>query len=95
MQLSKFWNLSEINVKGVSSKPSGDCIVAPNFCFLSFKFWLLAYFFILFDCAKIQKDWTTFILDILQDDVFCFCNLPKIQRGDPCKMYNITVVQSF
>ena len=22
-------------VKGVFSKPSGDCIVAPNFCFLS------------------------------------------------------------
>ena len=28
-------------------------------------------------------------------DVFCLCNLPKIQRGDPCKMCNINVVQSF
>ena len=26
---------------------------------------------------------------------FCFCNLPKIQRGDPCKMSKINVVQSF
>ena len=24
-----------IYLKGLSSKPSGDCIVAPNFCFLS------------------------------------------------------------
>ena len=31
----------------------------------------------------------------LSFDVFCFCNLPKIQRGDPCKMSNINVVQSF
>ena len=31
-----------------------------------FKFGLLAYFLISFDCAKFQKDWTTFILDILQ-----------------------------
>ena len=23
-----------LNVKGLSSKPSGDCIVAPNLCFL-------------------------------------------------------------
>ena len=28
-------------------------------------------------------------------DAFWFCNLPKIQRGDPCKMSNINVVQSF
>ena len=31
------------------------------------KFWLLlAYFFIFLNGAKFQKDWTTFILDILQ-----------------------------
>ena len=50
------------------------------------KLWLLAYFLILLNCAKFQKDWTAFILDILQGspfDVFCFCNLPKIQRGGP------------
>ena len=29
------------------------------------KFWLLAYFFILLNCAKFQQDWTTLILDIL------------------------------
>ena len=62
-----------------------------------FKFWLLAYFLILLNCAKFEEDWTTFILDILQGShlwCFCFCNLPKIQRGDPCKMCNINVVQS-
>ena len=31
-----------------------------------FKFWLLAYFLILLNCAKFEEDWTTFILDILQ-----------------------------
>ena len=31
-----------------------------------FKFWLPAYFLILFNCAKFQKGCTTFILDILQ-----------------------------
>ena len=31
-----------------------------------FKFWLLAYFFILLNCAKFEEDWTTFILHILQ-----------------------------
>ena len=63
-----------------------------------FKFWLLAYFLIFFDYAKFQKDWTTFILDILQWSpfgVFCFCDSPKIQRGDHCKMFDINVVQSF
>ena len=29
------------------------------------KFWLLAYFLILLNCAKFQQDWTTLILDIL------------------------------
>ena len=28
-------------------------------------------------------------------EVFWFCNLPKIQRGDPCIMSNINVVHSF
>ena len=31
-----------------------------------FKFWLHAYFLIFFNCAKFQKHWTTFILDIIQ-----------------------------
>ena len=30
-----------------------------------FKYWLLAYFLIFFNCAKFQQDWTTLILDIL------------------------------
>ena len=35
------------------------------FCVRDFKFWLLAYFLIFFNCAKFQKDWTTFVIDIL------------------------------
>ena len=27
--------------------------------------------------------------------VFCFCNSPKIQKGDLCKMSNINVAQCF
>ena len=32
-KLKKIENLKKL--KGVSSKPSGECIVAPNLCFLS------------------------------------------------------------
>ena len=44
-------------LKGLSSKPSGKCIVAPIFWFfeIDIKFWLRAYFLILFDCAKFQS----------------------------------------
>ena len=50
-----------------------------------FKFWLLAYFLILFDCAKFQKDWTTFILDILQGSLWIFGKLQKqkTSKGGP------------
>jgi hypothetical protein len=43
-------------MKGVSSKPSGTPIVAPNVYFRvrDLKFWLLAYFLILLNCAKFQ-----------------------------------------
>ena len=34
-------------------------------------------------------------LDFDEKGVFRFCNLPKIQRGDPCKMPNINVVQPY
>ena len=36
------------------------------YCARYFKLWLLAYFFILLNCAKFEKDWTTFISKILQ-----------------------------
>ena len=52
-----------IALKGVFSKPSGWQIDAPILCFF-FKFWLLAYVLISFNCAKFQQDWTTLILDI-------------------------------
>ena len=55
-------------LKGLSFKPSGNYIVAPIYFFWDrgIKFWLLAYFLIFFSCPKFQKDWTTFILGILQ-----------------------------
>ena len=40
------------------------------YCARCFKFWLLAYFLILLNCAKSEKDWTTFILHILQGSPF-------------------------
>ena len=47
-----------------------------------FKFWLLAYFLIFFDYAKFQKDWTTFILDILQGSpLWVFGRLQKQRNG--------------
>ena len=51
---------------------SSCCRKVPLLCQMfvfwvrDFKFWLLVYFLIFFNCAKFQKDWTTFILDILQ-----------------------------
>ena len=58
----------EVFKKGLSSKLSGNCIVAPNLWFFSytdFKLWPLDYFLIFFNRAKFQQDWTTLILDIL------------------------------
>ena len=55
------------------------------------NFWQLAFFSFFWTVPSFEEDWTTFILHILQGfpfDVFCFCNLPKIQRGD------LNVVQS-
>ena len=63
-----------------------------------FKFRLIADFWIFYKSAKFQKDWTNLILNIHSPspfDIFCFCNLPRIQRGDSCKMSNINVVHSF
>ena len=49
-----------------------------------FKFWLLAYLLIFFDYAKFQKDWTTFLLDILQGSplwIFGRLQKQKISKG--------------
>ena len=49
-----------------------------------FKFWLLAHFLIFFNYAKFQKEWTTFILDIIQGSPFEFLvdyKNKKHQRG--------------
>ena len=42
------------------------------FWFRDFKLWLLAYFFISFNRAKFQQDWTTLILDILKGPLMFF-----------------------
>ena len=88
-------------LKGLSFKPSGDCIVVPIFCFLSWRLQILAsglFFYFIWLCKVLARLDKIYILCILRRspfDVFCFCNLPKIQRGDPCKMSNINVVQPF
>ena len=51
-----------------------------------FKFWLLAFFLILLNCAKFEEDWTTFILDILQGSpLWSFGKLQKqkTSKGGP------------
>ena len=85
---------------GVFFKPSGDCIVAPYFCFFKLETSNFGYVIIifLFNCAKFQKDWTTFILDILQGSLLWILvdyKNKKHQRGDPYKMSNIKFVQSY
>ena len=69
-------------LKGVFSKHSGNCIVVPNFGYL------LIYYFV-----ELCKVWArSDKLDIrhfIKVPLWCFfvfCNLPKIQKGDPCKM---------
>ena len=89
------------NVKGVSSKPSGNLIVAPIFCFLSQRLQIsdTCLFFNFLKLCKVSERLGKFdirhFIRVPPLMFFCFCNLPKIQRGDPCKMTNIKVVQSF
>ena len=69
------------------SKPFGKLIVANLATCLFFNF---------FTCAKFQKDWTTFILDILQSLPFEFLvdyKNKKHPRRDSYKISNINVVQ--
>ena len=54
----------------------------------------LVFFLNFFNSAKFQKDWTTFILDILQEFLVDYKN-KKHQRRDPFEMSNIKFVQSF
>ena len=63
-----------------------------------FKFWLLAYFLFPLTVRSFSKIWQHWYKTFYKGppfDVFWFCNLPKIHRGDPYKMSNINVVQSF
>ena len=94
-------SVSSFGLKGVFSKPSGKCIVVPNFCFLSWRLQKLAtclFFNFLYLC-KVSET-----LDKL--DIRHFIRVPplmfyvfviyqKNQRGDPCKMSNINVVHFF
>ena len=71
--------------------------------FLSFEletsnFGYLIIFWFSLTMQSFRNIWQHLYQDILQwspFDVFCFCDSPKIQRGDHCKMSNINVVQSF
>ena len=61
----KNYELGQLDVEGVSSKPSaGKHIVAPIFCFLSWSFQILATCLFSFT-VQFQQDWTTLILDFL------------------------------
>ena len=62
------FNFGPSLLKGLSSKPSGKMIVAPNLCFLNQRLLIVStcLFFISFNCAKFHKYWTTLILDIGQ-----------------------------
>ena len=48
-----------VDHKGLFSKPSGDYIVAPNFCWFSYRLQILAtcFFFFLLNCVKFDQDW--------------------------------------
>ena len=83
----KSWHHSVMS-KGYLPNLLETAVLCQNFVFWvrDFKFWLLAYFLILFNCAKFQKDWTTFILDILQGSpLWIFGRLQKqnTSKGGP------------
>ena len=101
------WNFEKLNICNQSRKMAILCQYwtkehFPNplestllcqilvFWVTDFKFWPLAYFLISFGYAKFQKDWTKFY-NGPPFDVFCFYNLPTIQRNDHCKMFNVNV----
>ena len=52
-----------------------------------FKFWLLAYFFIFFNCAKFQQDWATLMINVFDKghpfEFLVDYKYKKHQRGDP------------
>ena len=52
-------------LKGVFSKPSGNLIIAPNFCLLSLR--LHSYIFSLSNSANFEPEWKNFIVDVLQE----------------------------
>ena len=74
-----------------------DC--CPDFLFLELETsnfgYLLIFWFPLTvqSFRKIGQHWCNIFYKGPPFDVFWFCNLPKIQRGDPYKMSNINVVQ--
>ena len=88
-------------LKGVFSKPSGKCIVALIFLFLKLETSNFGYLFIFWfpltvqSFSKVGQHWFKTFYKGPPFDVFWFCNLPKIHRGDPYKMFNINVVQSY
>ena len=96
-----FYNKSIIEIKKKQMNPTFYIIIKPpeqtkpcqNFFMLEghcraqwLQFWLFDYFLIFFDYAKFQKDWTTFILDILQWSplwIFGESQKQKTSKGGP------------
>ena len=71
IQNSVFWLISQPQIGGGKGYLSNLLVITllPRvFVYWAryFKSWLLAYFFILLNCAKFEEDWTTSMLDILQ-----------------------------
>ena len=75
-----------------------DC--CPDFLFLeletsNFGYLLIFWFTVTVQSfRKIGHYWCNIFHKGSPFDVFWFCNLPKIQRGDPYKMCKINVVQT-
>ena len=95
--LSQF-NFACSLLKGVFSKPSGNCIVVPNFCLLSQRLQILATC-LFFNFAELCKVWAksnkvdiSHFIRVPPLMFFDSIDLPKIQRGDPYKMTIINFV---
>ena len=73
----------------------------PDFLFLKLETSNFGYLFIFWfpltvqSFSKVGQHWFKTFYKGPPFDVFWFCNLPKIHRGDPYKMSNINVVQSY
>ena len=89
----KNYELGQLDVEGVSSKPSAGkhILVAPIFCFFSWRLQILATCFFSFT-VQFQQDWTTLILDFFFE--FLVHYIQNQKTSNPYKIINIKYVQS-